>query len=193
MRVPSWLWVTVPGVGFMAGLCLGLSWPLGTPRGYFPVCPKHLSHSATFGFWYCFSVSIIPYIAIDLMCPLEEVCKGSAYVVVEPEPIVLIISVCCCWLELKDNQCSLFVFQIISVPYLCYMRASRVSFSVCYALFWASLMAQTIKNLPAMQERQVWSRKKEMATHTSILAWRIPSAGEPGGLQFMGLQKIRHD
>ena len=35
--------------------------------------------------------------------------------------------------------------------------------------------------------------EKEMATHSSILAWRIPWTEEPGGLQFMGLQRVRHD
>ena len=55
-------------------------------------------------------------------------------------------------------------------------------------------MAQTVKNLSAMQETQVQSLgqedplEKEMATHSSILAWRIPSSEEPGGLQSMGSQ-----
>ena len=55
-------------------------------------------------------------------------------------------------------------------------------------------MAQTVKNLPAMQETQVRSLdqkdplEKELATHSSILAWRIPRTEEPGGLQSMGLQ-----
>ena len=62
-----------------------------------------------------------------------------------------------------------------------------------------SLVAQMVKNLPAMQETQVRSLswedplKKEMATHSSILAWRIPWTEEPGGLQSMGLQRVRHD
>ena len=56
-----------------------------------------------------------------------------------------------------------------------------------------------VKNLPAMQETQVLSLgmedalEKGMATHSSILAWRIPWAEEPGGLQSMGLQRIGHD
>ena len=60
-------------------------------------------------------------------------------------------------------------------------------------------MAQTVKNLPAMEETQVQSLghedplEKEMATHSSILAWRIPCTEEPGGLQSMGLQKVEHD
>ena len=60
-------------------------------------------------------------------------------------------------------------------------------------------MAQTIKNLSAMQETQIRSLhwedtlEEEMATHSSILAWRIPQTEEPGGLQSMGPQKVRHD
>ena len=56
-------------------------------------------------------------------------------------------------------------------------------------------MVQTVKNLPAMQETQVqflgWedSLEKEMATHSSILAWEIPWTEEPGRLQSMGLPK----
>ena len=53
-----------------------------------------------------------------------------------------------------------------------------------------------VKNLPAMQETRVGSLgwvdtlEKEMATHSSILAWRIPWTEEPGGLQSMGLQRV---
>ena len=53
-------------------------------------------------------------------------------------------------------------------------------------------MSQTVKNLPAIQETQVWSLGQEdhlgkgMATHSSILAWRMPWTEEPGGLQFLG-------
>ena len=64
---------------------------------------------------------------------------------------------------------------------------------------WTSLVAQMVKNLPAMQETWVrplgWEDllEKEMVTHSSILAWRIPWTEEPGGLQPMGLQRVRHD
>ena len=60
-------------------------------------------------------------------------------------------------------------------------------------------MAQTVKCLPTMQEVWVQSLgqedllEKEMATHSSILAWKIPWMEEPGGLQSMGLQRVRHD
>ena len=60
-------------------------------------------------------------------------------------------------------------------------------------------MAEMVKNLPAVQEMQVRSLgredplEKRMATHSSILAWRIPWTEEPGGLQSMGSQRVRHD
>ena len=63
----------------------------------------------------------------------------------------------------------------------------------------AFLMAEMVKNLPAMQETQVQSLgwedplEKGMATHSSILAWRIPWTEEPGGLQSTGLQRVGHD
>ena len=60
-------------------------------------------------------------------------------------------------------------------------------------------MAQLVKSLPAMWETQVWTLRgedpleKEMATHCSILAWRIPWTEEPGELQSMRSQRVRHD
>ena len=60
-------------------------------------------------------------------------------------------------------------------------------------------MAQMVKNLPAKWETQVqslgWevSLEKEMATHSSTLAWRIPWMEEPGRLQSMGLQRVGHN
>ena len=60
-------------------------------------------------------------------------------------------------------------------------------------------MAQTIRNLPAIQETQVQSLGQEdplekgMATHFRILAWRILWTEEPDGLQSMGSQKVKHD
>ena len=64
---------------------------------------------------------------------------------------------------------------------------------------YSSLVAQIIKNLPAMQETRVQSLgwedllEKGIATHSTILAWRIPWTEESGGLQSMGLQRDRHD
>ena len=56
-----------------------------------------------------------------------------------------------------------------------------------------------VKHLPTMQETQIQSLggedllEKEMATHSSILAWKIPWTEEPGRLQSMGSQRVRHD
>ena len=63
----------------------------------------------------------------------------------------------------------------------------------------SSLVAQLVKNLPAMQETRVWylsqedPLEKEMATHSSIPAWEIPWTEEPGGLQSMGSQRMERD
>ena len=63
----------------------------------------------------------------------------------------------------------------------------------------ASLVAQTVKNLPAMPETRVLSLGEEdpleegMATHSSILAWKIPWTEDPGRLQFIRLQRVGHD
>ena len=63
----------------------------------------------------------------------------------------------------------------------------------------ASLVAQRLKRLPPMRETQARSLSQEdllekgMATHSSIPAWRIPWAEEPGGLQSIGLQRVGHD
>ena len=61
-----------------------------------------------------------------------------------------------------------------------------------------SRQAQIVRNLPAVQETQVQSLGQEdplekgMATHSSILPWRIPWTGKPGRLQSMGLQRVGH-
>ena len=61
------------------------------------------------------------------------------------------------------------------------------------------LVAQMVKRLPTMWETWVQSLgredflEKEMATHSSILAWKIPWMEEPGVLQFMGSQRVGHD
>ena len=66
-------------------------------------------------------------------------------------------------------------------------------------VIWASLVAQRLKHLPGMQETWVRSLgqedslEKEMAPHSSTLAWRIPWREEPGRLQSMGSQRVRHD
>ena len=66
-------------------------------------------------------------------------------------------------------------------------------------IFWASLVTQMVKNPPAMQE--TWAQplgqedplEEGTATHSSILAWRIPCTEDPGGLQSMGSKRVGHD
>ena len=78
-------------------------------------------------------------------------------------------------------------------------------FSLCVSLiclvpgYVLGLVTQRIKNLPAIRETWVWSlgledpSEKGMATHSSILAWRIPWTEEPGGLLFMGSERVGHN
>ena len=87
-----------------------------------------------------------------------------------------------------------FRFPIVSFT----NQVVKNSITFC-VLFFLSLVAQLVKNLPAMWETWVrslgWEDPLEegMATDSSILAWRIPWTEEPGGLQSMGLQRVGHD
>ena len=71
--------------------------------------------------------------------------------------------------------------------------------SVTLSVIWASLVAQMVKCLPAIWETQVQfpgredPLEKEMATHSSTLAWKIPWTEEPGRLQSMASQRVGHD
>ena len=66
-------------------------------------------------------------------------------------------------------------------------------------MFQSSLVTQMVKNLPSMQETQVRSLggedplEKEMAIHSSNIAWKIPWTEEPGRLQSIGSQRVGHD
>ena len=76
-------------------------------------------------------------------------------------------------------------------------RRQILNEEICHK--WASLVAQTVKNLPVMQETWVRSLdwedclEKGITTHSSVLAWRIPWTEEPGGLQSLGSQRVGHD
>ena len=76
---------------------------------------------------------------------------------------------------------------------------SSKNFIISILMFGASLVAQMVKHLPAVRETWVQSLgwedplEKEMATHSSTLAWKIPWTEEPGGLQSMGSQRVRHN
>ena len=88
---------------------------------------------------------------------------------------------------------------LIQVPLGIHRKISLkevLEFEAYIPSYWASLVAQMIKNLPAMQDTRVqflgWEDppEKGMALHSSILAWRIPWTEEPGRLQSMGSQKV---
>ena len=97
-----------------------------------------------------------------------------------------------CRERLGSSRASLPLFPIPSflTPTLCFSKILPLE---------ASLVAQRIKNLPAMWDTQVWPLgwedllEKGMATHSSVLAWEIVWINEPVGLQFMGLQQVGHD
>ena len=78
-------------------------------------------------------------------------------------------------------------------------RSSGEGIGYTHQYSWASLVAQMVKNSPAMWETWVrslgWegSLVKEMATHCNIQAWRIPWTNDPGRLQSMGSQRVRDD
>ena len=75
--------------------------------------------------------------------------------------------------------------------------AERIGYPLQYS--WVSLVAQMVKNPPAVWD--IWVQplgwedplEEEMATHSGILAWRIPWTEEPGGLLSTGSQRVRHD
>ena len=113
-------------------------------------------------------------------------------------------------------QCSAFFIVQLSHPYITTGKTialtrwtfvdkvmsllfNMLSGLVITFLPWASLVAQRLKHLPGMRETQVQSLgredplEKEMATHSSTLAWRIPWREEPGRLQSMGLQRVGHN
>ena len=88
----------------------------------------------------------------------------------------------------------------------CFLGSTDGTESACNAgdlgsipVLGTSLVAQMVKHLPTMRETQVQSLdwedplEKEMATHSSTLAWKIPWTKEPGRLQSMGSQRVGHD
>ena len=78
-----------------------------------------------------------------------------------------------------------------------YNFLNRFTFKMAYSssYLWTSLVALTVKNLPQCRRLRLdpWVRKILSSIHFSILAWRIPWTEEPGRLQFMGSQRVRHD
>ena len=102
--------------------------------------------------------------------------------------LTFLIALVCC------SQCWCLIWIKAVAP-------NTLVFTSCVhdGITWTSLVAQTVKNLPAMQQTQVWSLgmeeplQKGMATHSNILAWRFSRTEVPNWLQSMGSQRVRHD
>ena len=88
---------------------------------------------------------------------------------------------------------------VISILAILFHWPIYLSFADCFGSLRTSLMAQRVKHLPTMWETWAWSLAwedplgKEIATHSSILSWKIPWMEKPGGLQSMGSQRVGHD
>ena len=92
----------------------------------------------------------------------------------------------------EESACS--VGDPSSIPGSGRPPGEGIGYSLQYS--WASLVTQTVNNLPTMLGTWVQSLdplEKRMASHSSNLAWRIPWTEEPSGLQSMGLQRFRHN
>ena len=93
----------------------------------------------------------------------------------------------------------MFIFHLLIFFGVVSVKAFGSVFYLGCLCICTSLVAQRLKRLPAMWEMWVQSLgwedplEKEMAMHSSILAWRIPWMEEPDGLQFMGSQRVGHD
>ena len=98
-----------------------------------------------------------------------------------------------------QRQLLYFNFTSPSLPASDFSSAasSPLSALIEWKVVWASLVAQRVKHLPAMWETWVQSQggedplEKEMATHSSILAWKIPWTEEPGGLQYIASERFQ--
>ena len=101
--------------------------------------------------------------------------------------------ICCCWEPRAGADCTPPPSQL-SPPTSCDTWTGEYFPGLWRG--WASLVVQMVKNLPAVQESQVQPLgredplEREIATHSSVLAWRIPRTEEPSGLQSMGLKEL---
>jgi len=118
----------------------------------------------------------------------------AMYIEIGREKILSLSLHCNCpsWISNGVSSCSCQLILKISLLELIINNVDKLLFS------WASLVVQVIKNLPAMWETGVWfldweDLEKGMGTHSSILAWRTSWTEEPGWLQSMGSQRVRHD
>ena len=101
------------------------------------------------------------------------------------------------WLGSPESQFKSPTFPRLLLPPTAPYSSTQLAWP--FVVIWTSLVAQMVKRLPTIQKTWVQSLgqedllEKEMATHSSILAWKIPWTAEPGRLQSMGLQTVGHD
>ena len=125
---------------------------------------------------------------------------------VEERFILCRFHTCFCFVSFpvpEENEKKIFfpltVLIYLVLSYFVGLKIYRKSKYRCPCTDLSSLVAQMVKRLPTMWETWVQSLgcedllEKEMATHSSILPWKIPWMEEPGGLQSMGLQRVGHD
>ena len=103
------------------------------------------------------------------------------------------------WFQIIDWFISPFNIRWLDAPFPLLLCCSQRQLLITIQLCRTCLVAQTVKRLPIMRETWVWSLgredplEKEMATHSSILAWKIPWMEKRGRLQSVGLQRVGHD
>ena len=117
----------------------------------------------------------------SVLCPADLQLDGNILCSVSPTILYLWLTIL--WLFISEDR-------LLDVIFDCY---------ICLSPHLTSLVAQRLKRLPTMRETWVQSLgredplEKEMATHSSTLAWKIPWMEECGRLQSMGSQRVRHD
>ena len=98
--------------------------------------------------------------------------------------------------KFRQNYCGQILHRALGNSSSVFLKKHLLG---AYHVQTSPLVTQTVNNLPAIRETQVQSLgwedplEKEMATHSSILAWEIPWTEEPGGLQSLGSQRVGHD
>ena len=102
------------------------------------------------------------------------------------------------WLGSPESQFKSPTFpRLLLPPTAPYYSSTQLAWP--FVVIWTSLVAQMVKHLPTIREPQVQSLgwedllEKEMVTHSSVLAWRIPGTGEPSGLPSIGSHRVGHD
>ena len=97
------------------------------------------------------------------------------------------------WGAIAFSSTAQGTYQYSVLPYMGKESEKERMYIYIYIYILASLVAQMVKNLPAVQETWVGKIPWRRAWHSSVLAWRIPWTEEPGGLQSMGSERVGHD